>query len=208
MSEGGHEPEQAVHEGSGGHAVGRAAPGVRRNLELKARCASRAEAVVTCELIGAEDHGVLEQRDTYFAASRGRLKLREENGRAELIAYRRADRTEERESRFRLVPVERPAELSAALEDVLGIVAVVEKSRRLFLWRGVRIHLDQVKNLGDFIEFEAPLGGDNPVAGAEDLLKTLVSRLGVSEADRISTGYCDLVAAHDRSAGSPAIGGP
>jgi hypothetical protein len=37
MSEGGHEPEQGVHEGSGGHAVGRAAPGVRRNLELKAR---------------------------------------------------------------------------------------------------------------------------------------------------------------------------
>jgi adenylate cyclase class IV len=116
---------------------------------------------VTCEILGAEDHGVLEQRDTYFAASHGRLKLREENGRAELITYRRADWTEERESRFLLVPVERPAELSAALEDVLGIVAVVEKSRRLLLWRGVRIHLDQVKNLGDFIEFEAPLGGDN-----------------------------------------------
>jgi adenylate cyclase, class 2 len=31
----------------------------------------------------------------------------------------------------------------------------VEKSRRLLLWRGARIHLDEVRGLGSFIEIEA-----------------------------------------------------
>jgi adenylate cyclase, class 2 len=169
------------------------ARGERRNLELKARHGSLSLAIAACASLGAEDHGVLGQRDTYFATSRGRLKLREERGRAGLIAYRRPDRAGQRESRFRLISVEDPAELRAALEDVLGVVGVVEKTRRLFLWRGVRIHLDRVKDLGDFIEFEAPLHEGLPVSGAEGLLRTLVERLGVDESMRIATSYCDLV---------------
>jgi predicted adenylyl cyclase CyaB len=170
------------------------APGqLRRNLELKARHRSRAGAIRACESLGAEDHGVLEQRDTYFATSHGRLKLREEGDRAELIAYRRPDSAGERESRFRLIPVDDPTALQAALEDVLGVVAVVDKSRRLFLWHGVRIHLDQVKDLGDFIEFEAPVHEGQSVEDAADLLSVLVDRLGVEEAMRIATSYCDLI---------------
>ena len=34
------------------------------------------------------------------------------------------------------------------------MLGVVEKSRRLLLWHGVRIHLDEVRGLG-FIEIEA-----------------------------------------------------
>ncbi len=41
-------------------------------------------------------------------------------------------------------------------------VVVVSKRRRLFLWEGVRIHLDEVEDLGNFVEFEAvlPQAGD------------------------------------------------
>ena len=66
----------------------------RRNVELKARDprprARRSSAPSRC---GAEDRGELRQRDTYFAAAHGRLKLREQDpGGAELIAYERAGR--------------------------------------------------------------------------------------------------------------------
>jgi adenylate cyclase class IV len=173
-----------------------------RNLELKARHESLPAAVSACEGLGAEDHGILEQRDTYFGASEGRLKLREEGDRAELIAYRRADRAGERESRFRLVPVDAPAELRAVLGDALGVVAVVEKHRRLFLWRGVRIHLDQVEHLGDFVEFEAPLREGRSSEDAEDLLRVLVDRLGVEDGMRIATSYCDLMIKRGEDAGA------
>ena len=45
-------------------------------------------------------------------------------------------------------PVAAPDELAEALDAALGTVVVVCKRRRLFLWEGVRIHLDEVEGLG------------------------------------------------------------
>jgi adenylate cyclase class IV len=67
----------------------------------------------------------------------------------------RANESVARESRYRLVPVSDPAELKGALSDALGALVVVEKWRRLLLWQNTRIHLDQVSDLGSFIEIEA-----------------------------------------------------
>ena len=94
--------------------------------------------------------GMLRQRDTYFAARRGRLKLRVEEGAlgGELIAYRRDDAAEAAESGYVLAPTAAPEELAEALDAALGTVVVVSKRRRLFLWEGVRIHLDEVDDLG------------------------------------------------------------
>src|SRR3954468_15082144 len=114
----------------------------RRNVELKARDPHPERSLDPALALGAEDRGELRQRDTYFAAPRGRLKLREqEPGGAELIAYERADAAEARESRYRIAPVADPAALREALAAALGTVAVVEKRRHLLVWEGVRIHL-------------------------------------------------------------------
>ena len=96
---------------------------------------------------------MLVQRDTYFNAHNDRLKLREEEGAApHLIAYERADQAGQRESRYRIVEVVRAGELKASLAAALGIKVVVAKERRLFLWgSNVRIHLDQVEELGSFL---------------------------------------------------------
>ena len=86
--------------------------------------------------IGASDEGWLHQTDTYFQVPQGRLKLREEGPVAQLIFYERANETVARESRYRLVPVSDPTGLKDALSDALGVLIVVEKSRRLLLWHG------------------------------------------------------------------------
>src|SRR5919206_567124 len=92
----------------------------RRNVELKARDPDPARSLERCVALGAEDRGELRQRDTYFAARRGRLKLREqEPGGAELIAYERADAAEARESRYRIAPVAEPGPLRGALDAAL-----------------------------------------------------------------------------------------
>src|SRR5919202_297558 len=121
----------------------------RRTVELKARDRDPGRSLERCMALGAEDRGELRQRDTYFAARRGRLKLREqEPGGAELIGYERADAAQARESRYRIAPVAEPEALRDALDAALGTTVVVDKRRRLFLWEGVRIHLDRVEGDG------------------------------------------------------------
>src|SRR3954469_8092567 len=141
----------------------------RRNVELKARDPDPARSLARARALGAEDHGDLRQRDTYFAAPRGRLKLREQDpGGAELIAYERPDAAQARESRYRIAPVPDPDALRDALAASLGVTVVVDKRRRLLLWEGVRIHLDRVDGLGDFVELEgvAPAASDLSAEGA------------------------------------------
>jgi len=165
------------------------------NLELKARDSAPERTVRACEELGAEGGGVLRQRDVYFSVPHGRLKLRYENdGIAQLIAYERPDDQGVKASRYRVMPVIAAAELEAALSAALGVVVEVRKTRRLFLYDGVRIHLDRVEGLGRFIELEAladPAGGDR--AGREKVLGELRNALGVGDDDLVAGSYCELV---------------
>lgn len=171
--------------------------GSRRNLELKVRDADPERSLRACEHLRAEDKGTLLQEDTYFDAPRGRLKLRREDGApARLIAYERSDLPGQRESRYRLVEIGDALELEEALAGALGIAAVVSKERRLFLFEGVRVHLDRVDGLGSFIELEGVAApGERDLARLEPPLARLRSSLGIDEADLIGESYCDLLLA-------------
>jgi homotetrameric cytidine deaminase len=127
-----------------------------RNVELKAHDPDPAGTLARALAAGAEDRGLLRQRDTYFAVARGRLKLREEDpGGATLIAYDRPDAASERVSSYRLVPVPDAEPLREALAASAGVQVVVVKRRHLLRWETVRIHLDEVRGLGSFVELEA-----------------------------------------------------
>lgn len=169
--------------------------GERRNLELKARDRNPKRSLGICEDLGAEDRGILFQRDTYFTVPRGRLKLRQEKAApAHLIAYERPDTVGHRESQYRIVEVGEPLGLEQALAGALGITAVVEKSRRLFLFEGVRIHLDSVDGLGSFIEFEAVAApDDDDLRPFERLLADLRRPFGIEDGDLIGESYSDLI---------------
>ena len=156
----------------------------QRNLEIKARDANPRRSLELALELGAEDRGEISQRDTYFGHANGRLKLREQDpGDTELIQYRRADEAGPRVSDYRLVPVGDADALREALDAALGTLVVVEKSRRLLIWEGVRIHLDEVEGLGSFVELEDPSGGD--------WLDELSAKLGIREP--IAGSYSDLL---------------
>lgn len=171
--------------------------GARRNLELKAVDRDPARSRRICEELGAEARGVLDQEDTYFEVARGRLKLRRERGApARLIAYERSDDAGQRESRYRIVEVADDVELQSALAGALGIRAVVRKERRLFLHEGVRVHLDRVDGLGDFVELEGVAApGEVDLGHLERSLAGLRRSLDIGDADLIGASYCDLVLA-------------
>jgi homotetrameric cytidine deaminase len=160
----------------------------RRNVELKALDPDPVRSLAVCRELGAEDRGVLVQRDTYFRARAGRLKLREEEpGGATLVQYERPDAAHARVSAYRLVPVPDPDELRAALDAALGTLVVVDKQRHLLLWRGVRIHLDRVAGLGSFVELEGVAPADSDLAAEREHVETLREALGIGP-DRILTG--------------------
>ena len=168
----------------------------RLNLELKARDPDSARSLGVCRELGAADEGTLTQRDTYFKVPRGRLKLREEPGAgAHLIAYERPDLPGHKVSRYRVIPIGDPAELKPAFETVLGIRVTVSKVRRLFLFEGVRIHLDRVDGLGSFVELEGVAAGDDDLARFERLLAELRQAFEIKDGNLVGAGYSDLLEA-------------
>jgi homotetrameric cytidine deaminase len=168
----------------------------RRNIELKALDPDPARSLAVCRELGAEDRGVLRQRDTYFRARSGRLKLREEDGAPPvLIQYDRPDAAAARESRYRLTRVEDPDELRASLDSALGTLVVVDKERHLLLWDGVRIHLDTVQGLGSFVELEGVAPPESDLAPEREKVAHLRARLGIDEI--LTDSYSDRLLGAD-----------
>ena len=163
---------------------------MRRNIELKALDPDPARSLAVCRELGAEDQGVLRQRDTYFRTRSGRLKLREEEGAgAVLIQYDRPDEAVARESRYRLTRVEDPDDLRASLDAALGTLVVVDKERHLFLCDGVRIHLDTVEGLGSFVELEGVAPPESDLGPEAEKVARLQRELGIDEV--LTDSYSD-----------------
>lgn len=166
----------------------------RRNLELKVRCTDlatlRAKVRQLCGGVGELEL----QTDTYFHVTNGRLKLREIQDRLPLLIwYRRPDQADVRASDYQLVPVTEPAQLKAVLTGALGLRGVVKKRREIYLWHNVRIHLDEVENLGMFLEFEAVLSPADGEEVSRERLQELTERLQLGPAAAVAESYADLL---------------
>jgi adenylate cyclase class IV len=175
--------------------------GKQRNLEIKAIDPDPQATFAAALALGAQDRGTLRQRDTYFHAVQGRLKLREAPPQpAELIAYARAERTGPKVSLYRVVPVADHHAVIDVLADSLGVRVVVEKVRRLLLWRNIRIHLDRVADLGDFVEIEAIATSPGGLEIERDRVEELRATLGITDERLVARGYADLLSRHGRLA--------
>jgi predicted adenylyl cyclase CyaB len=166
------------------------------NLELKARCADPAALRERVKAVATAWLGADEQVDTYFGTARGRLKLRESSlSGAQLVPYLRPDRAGARRSDYVVIPVPEPARTRELLSAVLGVHRVVRKTREIALYENVRIHLDRVEGLGDFVELEAVWDG-GPDGEAEQARKVAFLReaLQIRDGDLIAGSYEGLLA--------------
>jgi homotetrameric cytidine deaminase len=167
-----------------------------RNVELKAHDPDPGRTLERALAAGAEDRGLLRQRDTYFDVAQGRLKLREEEpGGATLIGYQRPDEATERVSSYRLVPVADAEALRDALAAANGIRAVVVKRRRLLMWETVRIHLDEVRGLGSYVELEAVAEPGSDLARERRQIAQLRELLEIRDESLREGSYGDALAA-------------
>lgn len=164
-----------------------------RNIELKARLHDWAGAIEACRGLKAASQGAIRQRDTYFPVPAGRLKLRESDpGDDYLVFYRRPDVAAAKGCDYEIRVVDRA--LRPLLEQALGVLAVVEKTRTLYLWENVRIHLDDVQGLGRFLEFEAVLSQGHSEADGFAKLARLRQVFGVADSDCFEGSYVDMTA--------------
>jgi predicted adenylyl cyclase CyaB len=163
-------------------------------VEIKARVTDLAAIRRRVEELAEQGPTVLEQEDTFLACPRGRLKLRQfaDSAPAELIYYERADGTAPRESRYVVHRVADPDSLRQVLSAALGIRGVVRKRRTLYLIGPTRVHLDEVKGLGSFVELEVVLRPGQAPAEGMKIAQTLMDQLGIQPHQLVDRAYVDL----------------
>lgn len=128
----------------------------------------------------------------------GRLKIRECGGRAaEFIWYQRPDEAGPKESVFYRACVSGAASI-AALHSILNACCgaprcVVKKKRLVFLAGHTRIHLDQVEDLGTFVELEVQLSDCRTPEEGAAIATEIMSKLCIAEEDLIRGAYADLL---------------
>ena len=168
------------------------ASGPRLLAELKARCGDL--GLVRDRLRGRATHeATVRQVDTYFSLQRGRLKLREVAGReAQLIYYERSDLAAVKPSHVYLAAAEDPPALRSLLAAALGIRARVAKTREIWRWEGVQVHLDLVEGLGSFVELEEPVDEPGAMPQALNHLGRLQADLGIRADQLVDRSYGDL----------------
>jgi predicted adenylyl cyclase CyaB len=124
-------------------------------IEIKAKCENFALIKNILKSKNARYIGQDHQIDTYFDVKKGRLKLREGNIENQLIFYDRVNQKGPKQSSVLLFKTEPNNSLKALLKEALGVLTVVEKKRDIYFINNTKFHLDEVKNLGSFIEIEA-----------------------------------------------------
>ncbi|NOX87926.1 MAG: class IV adenylate cyclase [Calditrichaeota bacterium] len=166
------------------------------NIEIKARFNDLTAARRKVEQLRARFVGTDHQIDTFFKTPNGRLKLRESslNGNF-LIPYLRSDKQKAKQSAYVLLPVEDVKATKTLLSQMFGIRLIVEKTRELFLFDNVRIHLDRVKNLGNFLEFEAVVDARHSSEQCRRSIDYLTDYFEISERDLVAGAYADLLMA-------------
>ena len=170
------------------------AGGRHENIELKARYPDSDLARRISESLGAVPCGVERQSDTYFSLGNYRMKLRESSsGNHWLIWYSRPDRPGSRVSSYRLLSIPDPDAKRRILSQAMGVKAVVEKDRTLYMLGPVRIHIDRVDGLGGFLEFEAVLDGGLSRSEGHRRVADLRRAFAIKEEDLVSGSYSDLL---------------
>jgi len=164
------------------------------NIEIKARSNNQDLIREILKTHIAEFKGVDHQIDTYFKVNSGRLKLREGNIENSLVHYEREDKEGPKQSNVTFYKSHDKTSLKEILTKVLGILIVVDKSREIYFIDNVKFHIDDVKDLGTFVEIEAI--DPNGSIGKEKLFQQCnfyLDLFKISGDDLVSNSYSDLL---------------
>lgn len=165
-----------------------------RNIEIKASIDNVSHCMDIAKSLSGSEPELIMQEDHFFNCKNGRLKLRIFTPeRGELIFYKRPDDRGPKTSEYFITKTDEPDILLSVLEKSYGIRGIVKKSRNLFLIGRSRVHIDRVENLGDFLEFEVVLSGEDDTGTGRREARYLLTRFEIEEERLINCSYIDLI---------------
>jgi len=181
-----------------------------KNLEWKAELRDPNLARLLCKRIGASKVAKIRQTDTYYNITRGRLKKREavavERGIGspepiEYIYYERGDEVAPKVSDYTIYTHDEVLERFG--QAPLPVWLTVTKVRELYLWNSVRIHIDDVHDLGWHFEFEILMNSDKDAESAPQRAKELKATFLPALGEPIRVSYADLLEQHQSLQSKP-----
>jgi len=164
------------------------------NVEIKAYCNDPNFVRDQLKSLGADFEGTDHQIDTYFITNRGRLKLREGNIENNLIYYYRDDQVGPKVSDCIICTTDKNTGLKEILSKALGLLVVVDKIREIYYIENIKIHIDQVKDIGNFVEIEATdREGEFEEKELHAQCSELMNKFRIREVDLIPLSYSDMI---------------
>ena len=164
------------------------------NIEIKARVQDFSALRARAEKLSDAPVQVIPQVDTFFPTSKGRLKLRELGpDLAQLIYYERPNAEGPKRSDYRIFETQSPKALRSVLASALGLRGTVKKVRYLYMIGQTRLHLDDVEDLGHFMELEVVLRPGQSDAEGQAIAQGLMAELDIRSTDLLEGAYMDLL---------------
>jgi predicted adenylyl cyclase CyaB len=161
-----------------------------KNLELKIHINSFYRLKNRLNKINAEFIGGLIQKDIYYKISNRLVKLRIENGQQSLIKYFRDEKGKDRWSDYDVIKFTE-GDTEKFFNQLFDIDAVVKKKRLLYIYDNTRIHLDDVKKLGKFLELETLVL--NGLKDAKKRFNKIINLLELDLSSQIKKSYKNLM---------------
>lgn len=167
------------------------------NVEIKARCAAPNAIRKMLLENGADFKGTDQQEDTYFNVPDGRLKLRLGPIEKSLIFYNRNNDSGPKASEVTMTEATHNGEaLKQVLKKALGVKVTVKKSREIYFIKNVKFHIDNVPQLGSFVEIEAiDIDGSIGHEKLEEQCKYYIDLFKITDSDLLSNSYSDMLLA-------------
>lgn len=177
------------------------------NAEIKAR-ATRKKQEEIVHILRNKNAGFYQpllQIDTYYEFPDGKQKIRKtynENDRLierELIQYERENKKDTKISKQVIYNLYKSPGLESTTKLTYKKIIEVEKKREVFCIENVKFHIDDVKDLGTFVEIEAQAlmnKNGNPEMDVKDLKKQCDHyrhMFGISDDDLVSSSYSDML---------------
>ncbi|MBU1916620.1 MAG: class IV adenylate cyclase [bacterium] len=164
------------------------------NIEIKAKYQDHDKAKSILEKLKAKFVGTDHQIDTYFNSPQGRLKLRESSlSGAQLIPYMRPAQQGPKKSDYLVISVSDALTCKRLFTELFGVAVIVDKVRDIYLIENVRVHLDTVKDLGLFFEFEAVYQDPKEEESEYTKVRALLTVFGITQDNLITGSYKELI---------------
>lgn len=178
-----------------------------REIEVKARVKDFDSVIQKLQDLGCKISEAIIQEDKIFVAKNhgdfvklhigsNVLRIRTVNNEKSFFTLKQSLKNE-LDCIEKQTEIAKPQEMHDALimMDYKNVVSVYKKRRKI-KYENYTICLDQVRDLGDFIEVERLFDDDREAGGVQEEIFKFLQTLGINKEDRETHGYDTLIYLH------------